>query len=151
MANQPIILSLLVLVITVTNNGVNCQGLRLKMLLAQVCMQESMNESKLQAMEWCRFRSITNDYTPIRDCGKKVFGNYKTLDDLRKEACQATQAQRNQRMQSMNDCLMTYDAIRANVNAMTMAMQSMSQEEQTRARNAQNEAIVLCMEQAYMA
>ena len=117
----------------------------------KICKEEKIDEAKLQAIGLCRFKSLTTDYTLIRDCEKKVFGEDKTLDDLRKDTCRATSKERQERTRSLRLCLMNNETVKAKMTEMAQSMQGMTDAEKSRTIDDKRQAFITCMEQAYAA
>ena len=152
MAKQLIVLSFCVFfMVVVVESSWEEMSPKMKELFEKICKEEKMDEAKLQAIESCRFKSFLDDYTPIRECEKKVFGEDKALDDLRKDWCKATPEEKKERMKSIRDCIMSNEAIRAKIMEKVQGMQGKSEEEMNQYMEERKKAVETCMETAYTA
>ena len=139
-----------VTVMLVIINEVSCED-KGAAFAEKICKAEKIEDSKLQAIESCKFKNFLDDQTPVRECEKKIYGEGTSLDEMRKENCKESPEETSARVKTMTGCIMTNAGVRAKFMEKAKALQAMTQEERNKSLADTKEEIISCMEKAYAA
>jgi hypothetical protein len=114
----------------------------------KLCQEDNVEESRMNVIESCQWKNLTDDYQPIKACEDKVFGE-KSLDDLRKDFCKADLEERLSRRKLMKECILGVPVLKEKIEEMTKTWESLSDEDKKANFLNKKEEIISCMEDAF--